>query len=116
MAQPFDHDELMDRIDGDVDFLEESIEIFDEDSTPLLEAIRRAVVAADAASLVTPAHTLKGMLSNFCAAAAEDVARDLEVRGRENQLDGAETALNTLEREATRLRLSLQAFLETQRA
>jgi len=95
MSEPFDHDELMGRIDGDVEFLEESIEIFDEDSAPLLVQIRGAVAAGDTAAFVTPAYALKGMLSNFCAAAAEDAARDLESRGRENRLDGAEAAVIT---------------------
>jgi len=115
MAQPFDRDELMDRIDGDVEFLEESLEIFDVDSAPLLVQIRGAVAAGDAAALATPAHTLKGMLSNFCAEAAEATALDLEARGRESQLAGADAAVITLERETARLRTALQSFLETQR-
>jgi len=103
----------MDRIDGDVEFLEECIEIFDEDSTPLLEQIRAAVAARDAEALVTPAHTLKGMLSNFCAAPAEGAARDLEMRGRENRLQECDAAVTTLDGELKRLRVDLQSFLES---
>ena len=116
MSQPFDHVELMDRLDGDLEFLEESLEILDEDSAPLLEAIRAAVTAGDAAALVTSAHTLKGMLSNFCGEAAEEAARDLEARGRERRLDGADAVVMTLEEETARLRTALQSFLEAQRA
>ena len=100
MTAAFDHDELMDRIDGDVEFLEESIEMLDEDVGPLLEKIRSAVVARDAGALVAPAHTLKGMLSNFCAAPAEHAARDLEKRGRENQLADIDGLVQTVERSA----------------
>ena len=113
MPQTFNQAELMDRIDGDVEFLEECIEIFDEDSAPLLEQIRAAVTVQDAEALVTPAHTLKGMLSNFCAPAAEDAARDLEMRGRENKLQGCDAIVTTLDDELKRLRTELQSFLES---
>ena len=114
MSKAFDHEELMDRLDGDYEFLEESIEIFDEDAEPLLDQIREAVAARDAAALVTPAHTLKGMVSNFCAATAEHAARDLEMRGRENRFDDVDGLVQTVVEETSRLRTDLQAFLEEQ--
>jgi len=116
MPPTFNPAELMDRIDGDVEFLEECIEIFDEDSAPLLAKIREAVAALDAEALVTPAHTLKGMLSNFCAVAAEGAARDLEMRGRENRLQDSDAAVTTLDDELKRLRTELQTFLEAQQS
>jgi len=116
MPPTFNQAELMDRIDGDVEFLEECIEIFDEDAAPLLAKIREAVAARDAEALVTPAHTLKGMLSNFCAAAAEGAARDLEMRGRENELQDCDAAVTALDDELKRLRTELQTFLEAQQS
>jgi len=116
MPPTFNPAELMDRIDGDVEFLEECIEIFDEDSAPLLAKIREAVAASDAEALVPPAHTLKGMLSNFCAAAAEGAAKDLEMRGRDNQLQDCDAAVTTLDDELKRLRAELQTFLEAQQS
>jgi two-component system sensor histidine kinase/response regulator len=113
MTPKFNQAELLDRIDGDVEFLEECIEIFDEDSTPLLEQIRAAVATQDAEALVTPAHTLKGMLSNFCAPAAEGAARDLEMCGRENRLQECDAFVTTLDDELKRLRVELQSFLES---
>jgi HPt (histidine-containing phosphotransfer) domain-containing protein len=111
MTPAFDRDELMDRVDGDLEFLEESVEMLDEDAAPLLEQIRAAVAAHDAGALVSPAHTLKGMLANFCAEAAEGAARDLEMRGREDRLDGADAVVDALDREVARLRAELGAFL-----
>ena len=111
----FDQDELMDRIEGDLEFLEESIEIFDEDVTPLLERIRAAAASRNAEALITPAHTLKGLLSNFCADAAERAAREIEQRAREQRLDGIDALVQGLEQETSRLRCELQAFLEAQR-
>jgi HPt (histidine-containing phosphotransfer) domain-containing protein len=112
----FDHDELMERIDDDLEFLEESIEIFDEDAGSLLDQIREAAASRDAEALVIPAHTFKGLVSNFCADAAHTAARELEARGRENRLDDVDALVGTLNAETTRLRSELQAFLEAKRS
>jgi HPt (histidine-containing phosphotransfer) domain-containing protein len=111
----FDHKELMDRIDGDLEFLEESIEVLEEDAAPLLTRIREAVAAGDADAVVVPAHTLKGLLSNFCADAAESAAREIEARARANRLDGVNALVQTAESETERLRAELETFLGGQR-
>jgi HPt (histidine-containing phosphotransfer) domain-containing protein len=111
MAPAFNHDELMDRIDGDFEFLEESIEMLEEDARPLVEQIRAAVAARDASSLASSAHTLKGMLSNFCAETAEGTAGDLERRGRENRLEDVAPVVDALDQAITLLRAELKAFL-----
>lgn len=116
MQPAFDHDELMERIDGDIEFLEESIEMLEEDADPLLVQIREATATRDANALVTPAHTLKGMLSNFCAEAAERAALELEMRGRENRLEDVDTLVDSLDEETSRLRAELKTFVGAQRA
>jgi HPt (histidine-containing phosphotransfer) domain-containing protein len=116
MSQAFDQDELMERIDGDVEFLEESLEIYDEDAAPLLAQVREAVAARDAGALTTAAHTLKSMVSNFAATAAAEAARTLEMRGREGRLDDVDALMQTLDDETGRLRAELQAFLEAKQA
>ena len=83
----FDQAELLDRVDGDMEFLQESVEMLQEDSVSLLDEIRFAVGASDAPALVKPAHALKGMLSNFCSTMAEACAREVEVKAREGRLD-----------------------------
>jgi HPt (histidine-containing phosphotransfer) domain-containing protein len=111
MTAAFDQEELMDRLDGDIEFLEESIEMLDEDLPPLLEQIQAAIAALDANSLMTSAHTLKGMLSNFCADVAERAAYDIEMCGRENRMDNVDTLAKTLSVETERLKADLRAFL-----
>ncbi len=115
MPPAFDHDELMERIDGDIEFLLESIEMLEEDLDPLLDQIREATTARDASALVTPAHTLKGMLSNFCAEAAERAAYELEMRGRENRLEDVHLLVDLLDKETRRLRAELQTFVGAHR-
>lgn len=115
MPPAFDHDELMERIDGDFEFLAESIEMLEEDAGPLLEQIRKAAKSRDASALVTPAHTLKGMLSNFCAEASEHTAHELELRGRENRLEDIDPLVDLLDEETKRLRAELHSFVGAHR-
>jgi HPt (histidine-containing phosphotransfer) domain-containing protein len=111
MSSAFDKDALMDRVEGDVEFLEETIAMLDGDSPALLEQIRIAAAARDAENLVKAAHALKGMLANFCAEPAETAARELEKMGREERLGDVETASDQLQRETRRLQEALHEFL-----
>jgi HPt (histidine-containing phosphotransfer) domain-containing protein len=109
----FDLDKLLDRVDGDMEFLQETLEMLEEDSVRLLADIRSAIDAREASALVQPAHALKGILSNFCSTVAESFAWQIETMGRESRLDGVAEALEQLDRETRRLKDQLRALLET---
>ena len=113
MSDAFDENALMERVDADVEFLEETIAMLDEDSPALLEQIRAAAQSRDAAALVSPAHALKGMLANFCAPSAEAAAREVEVMGREERLAHVDAAVEKVQRETARLKEALHQFLRT---
>jgi HPt (histidine-containing phosphotransfer) domain-containing protein len=113
MSSVFDENALMDRLDGDVEFLEETIAMLHDDSPALLEQIAAAAESADAAALTKAAHALKGMLSNFCAEPAETAARELEMMGRNEQLAEVHSATARVRQETERLRDALSAFLRT---
>jgi HPt (histidine-containing phosphotransfer) domain-containing protein len=114
MSEPFDAEALMDRVDGDVEFLEETVAMLDEDGPALLEEIEAAAAAGDAAALVKPAHALKGMLSNFCAEPSEAAARELEAMGREARLENVDTAVDRVLQETKRLQEALRDFVKAQ--
>ena len=114
MSELFEKDALLDGIDGDIEFLGETIEMLDEDSAELLEQAQDAVTAGDSEALVGPAHALKGMLGNFCAPPAEAAAYRVERMGREGQMDEAQAAVEALREEVQRLRDALHAFLDEQ--
>lgn len=116
MTQVFDEQALMDRVDGDVEFLQETVTMLDEDSPSLIQAIRAAAVSRDAEALAGSAHALKGMVSNFCAAPAEAAAREVEAMGRTQQLSDVQRAVDTVQQETDRLRSALSLFLEAKRA
>jgi HPt (histidine-containing phosphotransfer) domain-containing protein len=113
MPNAFDEQALMDHVDGDMEFLEETIVMLDQDSPALLSEIRAAAASRDAAALVKPAHALKGMLSNFCAEPAETAARELEIMGREERLGDVEAAIGCVENETALLSEALHGFLRT---
>lgn len=113
MSDILDETELMARVDGDVEFLEETVVMLDEDGPALLEEILAAAAAKDAAALIKPAHALKGMVSNFCAGSAEAAARELEMMGREQRLADVDAAAQRAQREVERLREALHQLLRT---
>jgi HPt (histidine-containing phosphotransfer) domain-containing protein len=114
MDDVLDKAELLDRVDQDMEFLAETMEMFNEDGPQLLSEIRDAVRRQDASALAGAAHTFKGMVSNFCAKRAVDAALALEMMGRSGDLTGAADALSTLEREAEQLKSALAELLKGQ--
>ncbi len=111
MPDAFDENALMERVDGDVEFLDETITMLDEDSPALLDEILAAARSGDAAALIRPAHALKGMVANFCAEPAETAARELETMGREGRLANVDSAADRVQSETERLRKALHEFL-----
>ena len=71
MPRVFDGAELLERVDNDWEFLGDTVRMLEADGPALLEEIRRSADAGDAASAGRAAHTLKGMISNFCAPDAQ---------------------------------------------
>ena len=112
MSDAFDEEEFMDSIEGDLEFLEEAVATFDEDTPALIARIGQAVEAGDANALIKPAHTMKGLVGNFCAVTAETSARELETMGRAGQLAGANAAFDRLRRQVETLRVELHELLQ----
>lgn len=105
MAAEFDENELLERVDGDVGFLAETVEMLAEDGRSLMGEVTSAAASGDAVALRRSAHALKGMVSNFCAPRAHEGALDLERMGKSGDLAGASEA-------AERLRVLLEALTD----
>lgn len=112
MPVEFDEEGLMDRVDGDLEFLGETLEMLEEDYPDLIEEVQNAAASGDAEALAKSAHTLKGMFSNFCAEPAEAAARELEMKGRQNEIDGAADAVVILKQKGDELRTALHRYIE----
>jgi HPt (histidine-containing phosphotransfer) domain-containing protein len=105
-----DREALMDRVGGDVEFLQEIAGLFQEDCPKLMGEIRAAVSAGDPHGLERAAHTLKGSVSNFGAEMARLAAFRLESMGRAGDLSPAGEAYAALEAEIARFNQALVAL------
>ncbi len=101
-SKVLDREELLERLGGDQDFLQEIAGLFLEDCPKLLADIHSAVSTGNARALEHAAHTLKGSVANFGAEAARQAAFRLEILGREGDLKPAGDAYSTLEQEIER--------------
>jgi signal transduction histidine kinase/DNA-binding response OmpR family regulator len=104
---------LMTRVDGDVELLQEIVQLFLADYPNQISNLHRAISERDNQMLVRAAHSLKGSVSNFAAKAAYELAHRLETIGRANELSSAdertraEEACAALEAELVRLEAAL---------
>ena len=110
MSEPFNREELLERVGGDRELLAEIVEAFRNDCPAQLARIREAVQAGDARGLYRAAHALKGAMGNLAAGPAVERALELETMGREARLQDAEATLNLLEQEAAHVVSALVTF------
>ena len=88
------------------------MDIFLSDYPGLLDNLRRAHKDGESDTLMRAAHSLKGMLKNFQADSAAEIAFDLEKKGREDTFDGVPKAIENLAAKVTQLDQTLRAILE----
>ncbi len=110
-AEPFDKEALLEEIDDDWEFLEESVGMMKEDATGLLAQIRAGIGTRDADMIWQNAHTLKSMVGNFAAGPAFEMAYRIETLGRANDLDAVGPQVDKLEAELQRLTSALDSLL-----
>lgn len=123
ISKPLDTEELYDQVEhhlklgkpvadlsgitaaanNDQALVEELIEVFIDSYPSQLDDISRAIDSKDPGQLQMAAHALKGVVSNFGASAAYDLALRLETMGREGTLDGAEEVFDALKKEMNRI-------------
>jgi HPt (histidine-containing phosphotransfer) domain-containing protein len=89
-----DRDALLESVDGDLEFLEETAELLESDGRRLLAEMRAASEAGDQNGLIQNAHGLKGMVANFCAQSVQRAAGEIEHAAREGALDGLAEKVN----------------------
>ena len=112
MTDVFDRQELLEELDGDREFLEESLEILMADAPPLIDQIRDGIENNDAEKIRIAAHTIKSMVGNFCAQPAFQAALHVETIGQNGDLAGCAAGLPPLENELNRLQQELRKFLD----
>jgi HPt (histidine-containing phosphotransfer) domain-containing protein len=113
--QVFDLNMLLSHCDGDRELAAKIIRVFLKSNPAQLAELRCAVERRTSEMIVRAAHTIKGSIGNFGAAAAIDAATRLEKIGRDRRLEKAREALALLEEEIERLKESFIGFEEGMR-
>jgi len=111
-ARTFDEQELLQRVDNDLAFLAETVQMLDTDGRAMLRQIDAALAAGDATAVGRAGHALKGMISNFCAAQAYAGALEVERLGKQGDLAAASVAAKTLEGSLAALLEELTGFVK----
>ena len=111
----FDKEELLEEIDDDWEFLEESVAMLKEDAPALVANIRAGVDNDDADVVWQNAHTVKSMVGNFAAGLSFEAAYGIESRGRANDLADIGADVDNLETEIGRLTSALEGLLASAR-
>ena len=107
-SKSFDRETMLERMGGDIDLLEEVIELFLEDSPGMMQTVREAVAGQDPNHLERSAHSIKGALLNMAADPAAGVAHQLEQMGRDENMDSCQEVLTILEAEVEQLNQELK--------
>ena len=108
--------ELLERLEGDQDFLRELLEMFRGDSQATLVKAREALAREDLAEMSRAAHALKGMLKNLSMNAAADIAAALETAARNGVRGEAEALFERLERSLAGVMPEVETHLAEVRA
>jgi HPt (histidine-containing phosphotransfer) domain-containing protein len=95
----WDLEALMERLEGDQEFLRELLAIFREDVRVNLEKSHAAIGIGDYEQLSRAAHTMKGMLRNLSMEAAGETAAALETACRESREGESKELLQKLKKE-----------------
>ncbi len=103
----FDEATAIRRVGGDRELLAELAGLFLGQCPLWMAEIRAALTGGDARALQRAAHSLRGSVGNFGAAAAVEAAGRLETMGQRGDLAGAEEAWAALEEAVARLRPAL---------
>ena len=88
--------DLAERVDNDFELFVELSELFFDDSVSLINKIGDSIKKGDSDALRKSAHTLKGAVSNFSAQRAYDAAYELELTGKNNEMEKAGEKFNSL--------------------
>lgn len=82
-------EELLERVDGDYELLEELLSIFIEELPLQLQDIEMAIKNEDCEKLRTSVHRLKGAVGNLAAEEAYELAAQIELFASQGELSSA---------------------------
>jgi HPt (histidine-containing phosphotransfer) domain-containing protein len=108
-SHPFDR--ALSRLGNDRELFQELIAYFREDAPGLVETIRSGTAAGCRDGVLRAAHSLRGLLANFDAETAVDIAGSIEQMARKDELHAVPGAIAELETEIDALRIALDGYM-----
>jgi HPt (histidine-containing phosphotransfer) domain-containing protein len=99
------------QLDGEPDLLADLVEVFADDASARLEALREALIQADTDGIAKTAHTLEGSAGNLSASRMSHSAAQLEERGRSGYSEDVEDLLRELHSEFEKANAELSKAL-----
>lgn len=106
-----DVDRLQDLSAGDVEFLQELVDMYIEDAENLLIELQTALRRAEPDELARTAHKLKGSSANMGANRVSETAKALEQLGKSEQFEDADRLMAHLESEIGFAKKAFQGLL-----
>lgn len=107
-APVFDRESVLDMVDGEIDFMQELIEMFLEDLPGHLDTIRQGIGGNDATVVQQTAHRLKSSVGNLGGRAAQESVIELEHEARSGSVAGANELFQRCEFELDRFQQELE--------
>ncbi|HHC24603.1 MAG TPA: hypothetical protein ENK58_04200 [Desulfobacterales bacterium] len=83
--------------DGGTDFLEEMIDMFNEEYAEQTESLKQAAEQADSGNIAGIAHKFKGECASLGLTALSEKYDEIEIKGKNNDLSGIESLVGQLE-------------------
>jgi HPt (histidine-containing phosphotransfer) domain-containing protein len=104
---PILRQEVLDRIGGDADFLNELLELYNEEFRTKTAQIKKALAGKNFEALRELGHGLKGSSANLSLPGLREAALAVETAGKAKDGAAAQSGLEALEREYRRLKAFL---------
>jgi HPt (histidine-containing phosphotransfer) domain-containing protein len=101
---PIDYPSVLERIGGDLSFLEELLNLYFEDFSEKYEQLQKAIEQKKFNLIHELGHSLRGSSANLSLTFLQETSLHMEVAGRERNVEKAKKALALLEQEFERLK------------
>lgn len=86
-GKDFDSQALLDRVHGDLNLLQELVDLFGVQIPGMLAGAKKAIQQGSASDLEKASHKIKGSMLQFSAHAAANIALQLEESGQAGSMD-----------------------------
>ena len=109
---PFNAEEMLERLGGDMELLQDLVNLYDVDGRQMLSDLQAALDGGDAQGVERSAHRIRGSVASFSAGHAAAAAWAVEEFGRDGKLEEARAAFGVLDEALATLNLALHHYLE----